>query len=303
MKQFLAILIVGTAALTNVFAQCCSPGSPVAGSANIGILNEGSWRVIGFYRHSYSNQYLQGNKSTDYSFVQASGFDFSGISLGYGLTEKLTIETEVGYFFRKYQDLQLANVHRLSGAGLSSGVLSLKKNFYKKMEREWEVTAGAGFKYPFNSSQQQVDGVVLPQDIQPSSGAFGFVGQLFISKGYVCNGTRIFLINRTEVNGVNASAYQYGILSQTSVFYLKNINDKLAGLMQARHELKTKDKRNDQVINYSGGHQVFLSPQLSYIPLKGISISATFDYPVFQFLNGIQMGNRYAVSAILIKDF
>nr|MBA3899654.1 hypothetical protein [Bacteroidota bacterium] len=284
-------------------AQCCSPGTPIAGSANIGILDKNKFRLIGFYRHSYSDRYFEGHRRSDYSFVSNAGFDFSGLILGYGLTEKMTLEAEAGYFFRKYQTYNLSSAYTLSGAGFSSGVITLKRNLYKNIEREWEITAGTGAKLPFARSLKAVDGVTLPQDIQPSTGAFGFVSQIFISKGYTCTNSRLFLINRTEVNGTNKFGYRYGSMSQTSLFYSKKLTKNLTGLFQTRHEVRLKDIRNEKIIDFSGGHQVFLAPQLSYTLPSGINISTTFDTPVFQYLNEKQIGNKYSFSFILIKDF
>jgi hypothetical protein len=303
MKAHFALFILAVTISARGAAQCCSPGTPIAGSANLGILDKGKSRFTGFFRHSFSEGYYDGFRRTDYAFIKNAGFDFAGIILAHGITEKVTFEAEAGYFFSKYQVYNLSREYRLSGLGLSSGVFSLKRNFYKNAEKEWEITLGTGIKFPFSRSLKEAGGVALPQDLQPSSGAFGAVLHTFISKGYTCKGARIFLINRTEINGSNPEGYSYGNTSITSFFYSKELSKNFTGLLQARHEIRLKDQRQGDKIAYSGGNQVFLSPQLSYTFKNGLNLSGTYDIPALQFMNGKQIGNKYSASVIMIKDF
>ena len=65
----LSFLIFITLLTRTAFSQCCSPGNPIGGTTNIGILDKKAFRVIAFYRYSYSDGYYKGSKKSNSNFV------------------------------------------------------------------------------------------------------------------------------------------------------------------------------------------------------------------------------------------
>jgi len=286
--------------LNEASAQCCSVGSPVGGTTNIGIVPENNIRATLFYRYGYGNQYYQGDACYPGEVLVKQAYSsYSGLLADYGLTSDLTIGTELGYFVNKVQDYGVNGVKETSG--LSSAVLMGKYNIFNDNESEFEFTAGAGVKIPFSTTPQEQKGVTLPRDVQPTPGAFGAVAQLFFHKGFSEATTHLFLVHRIEINGRNENDYdyKYGNIYNTSLFVTKKIIPNLIGILQLRNEIKDKDterEKNDEEIkeiSNSGGILFFISPQLNF-SFGDVFVSALFDYPLYRYYNSRQLAGKYS---------
>jgi hypothetical protein len=179
-------------------------------------------------------------------------------------------------------------------------VSSLKYNILKNTI---ELTAGAGLKFPFTTKQQEKDGVQLPQTVQPSTGAFGFVGQIFLSKTWIEKELRLFLIHRTEINGTNSVEYRFGNLYSNSIFISKSFNNHWTGIIQFTNEIRERDVRESKTISASGGYTFFLSPQINYTLKEKWNISLLTSIPVYRYFNGIQLGGDKSFSINVTRDF
>jgi hypothetical protein len=296
-------------------AQCCSSGSPVGASTNIGILDKSALRFITFYRHNYSDTYYEGtSKSNVQRPVKKMEFDYGGLTLSYGLTYKLTIEGDLGYFFNKSQLNEAISIppyyipeYTKKGTGFSNGNLTLKYCLYNKPARNVEVTGGLGLKYALTSKPIYDQLGPLPIDIQPSTHAFGMNAQVFLNKGFPDIGLRIFSFNKFEYNGQNADKYQYGLSMINSIFVSKKIVPYLFGIVQLRSEMKGKDFDHNELINAyltnTGNRIIFVSPQISYSIMHQWHIAILTDIPVYKNYFGKQLTPGYSVAVSLSHDF
>lgn len=296
---FLFLLIISFST-QKVFSQCCS-ANPVAGSVNIGILTKHTFRTITYYRYSVSDHYYEGSKRSDFNFIKNANYNFLASILAYGISNKFTLETQVGYYINKSETFNIEPPYTVKGWGLSNGVASLKYNIFNK--KAIEFTAGAGIKFPFTTKQQEKDGVQLSQTVQSSTGAFGFVGQIFLSKTWTAKKTRLFFIQRTEINGTNSIEYQFGNLYSNSLFISKSFNNHWTGLLQLGNEIRERDVRENKTIAASGGYTFFLSPQINYTLKEKWNISLLTAIPVYRYFNGTQLGGGTGFSLNITRDF
>ena len=281
-------------------AQCCSPGNPVSGSEYVGILPKKTLRTITYYRHSFSDTYYEGSEVSDYQGTH-SGYDFFGEVLSYGIIKKLTAEAELGYYVYKYQESDVLGKFRTYG--FSNATLSLKYAIIKT-KKDMELTIGAGAKVPVSRKVFTDEyGVPYPQDIQPSTGAFGFVAQLFFFKSFMEKKWRLVVLNRYEINGYNSADYRFGNALFSSIFIGRSFAKKWAATLQFRNEYRQEDWQKDIRYLVTGGDILYISPQLSYTFKPRLTVSITADFPVFRDYNGIQLGPKYAFGISLVKDF
>lgn len=312
MRFFIVVVLVNILSVT-AYSQCCSPGNPVGGTTNIGILDKKAFRVISFYRYSFSEGYFQGDKKSDYSFVKNGKFNYTGLVLGYGLLNKLTIETELGYFISKTQTYNTDPPYTSKGFGFNTTVLSLKYNLISKTEKPLEWTIEGGAKIPFTKNYLMVDNVELPKDVQPSTHAFGIVAQSFLYKGFPEKRLRLFFINRYELNYPDIKNYKYGNALLNSFFIAKRIKQSnWTAIAQVRYEFREKDLTNPNryscyatgtYVNSSGGHLIFIAPQINYTIAQKWNLSLLADLPVYRYYNGTQLGNKFAFAIYLSRDF
>lgn len=307
------VLIILLAGGGSAAAQCfASPGNPIAGSTNLGILDPHIVRVIGFYQFSASDRYYEGRHLSDYDpagAISSAYYNYSGLSIGYGLTRRFSIEADLGYFFNKTQEYRYLD-YRLSGSGLSNAVVSGKYNLYQDLVRRTELTVSAGPKLPFSTRPQVVDGVELPVDVQASTGNFGAVAQLFFVKEFDAISARLILMGRYENNFTeNRQGYRFGDAWISSLFFSKHLANRYTDLtkdltliLQARHEHRGRNLRHGNTVEYSGSNLFFVAPQLNYNLNYIWNFSVIFDVPVYQYYNGIQLANRFAVTFSVARD-
>lgn len=296
---FLYVFLYG-----EIQAQCCSPGNPVGGTANLSIVAKKSLRMNTYFRHGYADTYYEGSSKNNFQFVDNASYNYLGTILTYGLFNRLNVEAELGYYFNKTQNYKLNNtVYTLEGFGLREGVLSLKYNIYKNSEKELEFTGALGAKIPFSQTPQTVDNVELPIDVQPSGMAFGIVAQSFLYKGFIANGLHLFLLNRYENTIENPQKYRYGQVFYTSIFISKSLNPNWSVIVQFRDEWRGVDERDGQHVPSSGGHLLFIAPQINYSIQQKWNVSVLADIPIYRNYNGLQLSPKYAFSLLISKEF
>jgi hypothetical protein len=295
------------------YAQCfASPGNPIAGSTNVGVLQNRITRVLVFHKFSYSNQYFEGSNKISYDYPAAisnANFNYSGFSVGYGLRKRITLEVEAGYFFNKTQNYRHFD-YKIKGYGFSNAVFTGKFNIYKNVDKMLEFTMSGGLKVPFSLKPQVVNGVTLPIDIQPSTGNFGSIFQALFVKEFKNISARFILFSRYENNfNENRMGYRFGDAYTTSIFLSKHLANRyteitkdITVILQIRHEYKFSNLLNDKPVVASGSNSLYLGPQINYNLNMVWNFSLIYDFPIYHYYNDIQLGNSYSVLLSITRD-
>ncbi|PLX07511.1 MAG: hypothetical protein C0596_11310 [Marinilabiliales bacterium] len=295
-------------------AQCfASPGNPIAGSANVGILQPRIIRAVGFYRYSFSDQYYRESTPIDYNFpaaVSNANYNFVGFNIGRGMTKKFSLELEAGYFINKTQRYRhFEDFSR--GYGFSNAVISGKFNIFKNVVKKTEVSVSAGAKLPFTTKPQIVDGVTLDIDLQPSTGNFGTIIQALFVKEVEGPSLRFIAIGRYEKNfNENQLGYKFGDAFVSSLYISKHLANKyteitkdITLILQIRHEYRMKNLRFGEEVYASGNNILFLAPQINYNYNMVWNFSLIYDVPVYRYYNGTQLGTSHSIAFSVTRDF
>lgn len=305
MKSLMCLLILALNT-AQVYSQCgCLGGAPVggltplSGTKNLGVLPEENLLISSFYRFNYGDRSFSGDSRIDRGDYKDFNSNYLGFSTGYGLFKDFSIEMELGLFINKSQNVYFSSdpsndsSYKLQGSGLSHLGLNGKYNLYYDDENDFEITIGAGVKAPlaaFREGQQQ--------HVQASTGAFGFSGRIFMHKGFSDSEYHLFFIGSSEVNLENSDGYRYGDLYSFSLFAAKNLSKLFTGVVELRNEYRLKDeyKLNGEshIHNSSGSKTMVISPQINFLQ-KNLNVSLGFDYPLYQYYNGEQLGRHLAV--------
>lgn len=315
-NKYILLLFLTTALLfvsKRNYSQCfASPGNPIAGSTNVGVLQNRITRVLVFHKFSFSNQYFEGSNKISYDYPAAisnANFNYTGFSVGYGLRKKITLEFEAGYFFNKTQNYRNFD-YQIKGYGLSNAVFTGKFNIYKNIDKMLEFTVSAGVKIPFSLKPQVVEGVTLPIDIQPSTGNFGSIFQMLFVKEFKNASARILFFGRYERNfNENKMGYRFGDAYTSSLFLSKHLANRYTELtkditviLQIRHEYRFRNLLYDNPVVASGSNSIYLGPQLNYNLNMVWNFSIIYDFPVYHYYNDIQLGNSYSILLSITRD-
>jgi hypothetical protein len=318
MKQYIIGLLLLSLALTfpmsqKTNAQCfASAGNPMGGSANMGVMDKYALRTMVFYRYHHASQYYDGLEKYDgiNRLYEKASYNYMGLLTAYGITNRLSAELEAGYYFDKTLTYKVGGLVQ-QGFGPSNMVMSAKYALVTNPETRFEFTTTAGVSIPFTRSFQRVNGIELPEDAQPSNASAGMVLQTFLIKENSFTAIRLFWINRFEMYGLNPKGERFGNALQSAAFFSRHFiigNGALkdwTAIVQLRYQHRGQTKHHDTgtITNASGGNQLLIAPQINCSVNQKWNLSLMWEKPIFQHLNGIQLGIDYAVMVSLVRDF
>lgn len=297
-----ALLFLTSVFFTNLLtAQCCSQGSPVNGTTNVGTVDKNNLRIILAHRYNYGNTYYDHSHKTDFRIAEKSNFNYTSTIISYGLSKKLTVETELGYFINKTLEYTYTTK---TNYGFNNIVGSVKYALYKNTDKRIEITPAIGIKIPIETERRVINGVKFPYDIQTSTLAYGAVSQLFFLKRFANNKTSLVLYNRNENNfNCVAEEYRYGSTYSLSSFVSHLFTQRIILTLQMRADYKEADFQFNNNVKNTGGIVGYVSPQLSYEIVPKFFFYTLVDFPVYRNFNGRQLSSKYALSVSLIKNF
>lgn len=279
-------------------AQCCSIGNPLSCTAQSGVQTEKSLKVYVYYKSGNNQTYFRKNiKMVNYGVYKSSAYDFSGIQLSYGITQRFTIDHNIGYFFRKefrYND-KLQDDLAPTGKGLSNGIVGFRYLVSKGEVSGIQLSGGASLKYPFSTEMKSVNGVVLPVELQPSTRAFGYILQAAAAKYFVVSGMSAVVQHMYEHNFPDPKNYSYGSVHTTTLAVSKQFLGKFTAVAALRNEYKSSDETPGSIsIASQGSNLLFFAPRVDYMINQHFSVSAFGDVPVYKYYFGEQLSVHYA---------
>lgn len=298
----LVLLIVAFFTTQNVFAQCCSAGNPFfyGEQANLG---HKQLQVIAGYKYSLSDQYYHEDSKEDIDFIDKAWFNFLNLQLIYGLTNRLSIQTDIGYFVNRTEQYSVDEWETINGYGIGDAGITIRYLAYKNFVRKFSIIPSVGVKFPIGVFDQEVDHVKLPITVQPSSGSFKYLVNLYMNKTFKNSRYSLGLFGSAEFPQLIDSEnfyYKYGnmfLFSMVGSYYL---SDKLTLGLEARSEWRGKASReNDQTVESSGYTIVYAIPHVSYAFARQWFVAINSALPVYKYYNGIQLANAFAVSVRL----
>jgi len=278
-------------------AQCCGGGAHIGGNIFLGTLGKGYLQVNGNYRYSYSQGYMQKDGPSDFSFVQNAYSNHSGLQLGYGITKKVTLDLETGYFINRTQNFEIGP-YKFShtGSGLTSLTLAGRFNIFKLKKSELEWTAGLGLRVPYSSEPLTLNGVELSEDVQPNNGSYGIMFRSFLAKEFHKNEANLFVINSISYNTTNKKDYREGNTYIMTVLYGQELFHDLRGIFHLRNELRDKAMRYGNIVNSSGGYRLVTVFQLAYTFAEKVNVGLLYELPVYRYYYGTQIKDIHAFS-------
>lgn len=296
---FLSISIISC---NSVQAQCCSAGNPFfyGEQANI---DQKKLQIIVGYKYSLSDQYYHEDSKFEIEFIDKAYFNYLNLQLIYGLTRKISIQTDLGYFVNKTEQYKKEGWETINGYGIGDAGLTIKYLAYNSFRRKVSIIPSIGVKFPLGVFDQEIDHVKLPITVQPSSGSFKYLLNLYLSKTFKNSKFNLGFFGSVEFPQLIDSEnfyYKYGNMYLFSIVGSYYLSDKITLGLEVRNENRGRASReNNQTVESSGYNIVYIVPHLSYAFAKKWFIAVNSDIPVYKYYNGIQLANKFAISVRL----
>ncbi len=303
---------------------CCSggSGSPIAGGASQGVLLDREMEIAANY------QYISTNKFYKKDALSASQFDnfnsnYMYLRWAYGISKDLTMSIESGYFLNK-KLIGLNKRDTTYSSGISDLIIFPHYNIYNRTteNKRTEITLGMGYKIPLgkhddstvvytNPKTGKKYYTISPPAVQPTNGSHDFIFYAFLFRGYPLVKTRFFLNSFYVKKGWNSLGEKYGDYASLGLFAGKTFFNKIGITVQLKGEWTSKMQAAKDIdllafynidIAATGSRKVFIVPQISF-NLKSVILYLTNEIPIYQYLNGVQVGSRHQITAGLAYRF
>ena len=285
------------------FAQCCAAGSPSTTNNLASDAENGIFNFSLSHRYSFSDTYYKGTQITDYQYYKNSNYNFTNFLLSYSFSKNLSASGEIGYFENKsfVIPISVSQDYNIKSKGFADAMFSLNYRLYYSEKFKFSVSTFEKFTLPVGQFGVEQDGVILPIDIQPSSGSFRFAQGLILSKTFRNDKLSLYSVNMYESSQrIESVNYKYGDLWMFSMGGNYQISKRLSAKLMFRTMHRTqsfdfKQKESLQKITASGGDYFYSIPEISYQPNPNYSLSLLAEIPLYRNLNGTQMANKYAI--------
>lgn len=309
--RFLAVL-VWSVSVTEVVAQCCAGGggSCIAGGASQGVLKSGEVELNTNFQFISTDRFYEKDARAEEGSFDSFSSTYEYFRLAYGLSNRLTMSVESGYYLQKKEvglDGNPATTYTSHGVG--DLILFPRYDIVNYLGKKafTEVTAGLGYKIPlgsYNDSSSNIEPfsgreyfVTKPQAVQLSSGAQDIIFYTFLFHERNASQFKYFANAMYILKGYNPIGEKLGDYFSVGIFAGKSFFNFLGITLQARFEQVGRMVINENMLLYgrpstyfpeaTGYKKVFISPKLSY-SRSNFTIYVSTDLPVYQYINSAE---------------
>ena len=297
---------------------CCSggSGSPIAGGASQGVLQDRQVEIAANYQYLSTNKFYVKDRDTVSMFDNLSS-NYLYFRLAYGVTKNLTMSVETGYFINKTQ-IGLNRVDTFASSGIADLILFPRYDILNRTTetRRTEITLGLGLKIPLGKYDDSTHiytspttgkkyYTTSPPTVQPTNGSNDFIFYGFFYRGFPLKNFRLFSNLIYIRKGWNPLGQKFGDYASVGLFASQTFFKKLGVTLQVKGEWIDSmqyDKNVDMLALYNvnvtstGGRKIFFVPQLSFTH-ENFTIYALSEIPLYQYVNGTQVGSQYQFTA------
>ena len=300
----------------SIYAQgCCSggAGSPIAGGAASGVLQEYQMEISVNHQFNSSNKFYTGSKSTEPLFKNLTS-NYMFLRTDYGVSKKLTLSLATGYYLNKSKEADYVINNRTS-SGFSDLIIFPRYSVYNKNNnfKRTEIALGLGIKMPIGT---HIDSTLTgpnewdfyktnPPLVQTTNGSNDFMFYSFIFREYQKRKLRLFISALHVKKNFNSLGLKFGGYSSLGLFVSKTFFRKWGvttqlklehiGKIQSAKEINP-ESLYDIVPISTGSNKAFFTPQISYSQ-NGLTFFVTSEIPIYQYLHGTQIGSQSQFTA------
>ncbi len=276
---------------------CCTSGTPILGSLELPATPPGELHVSVSYEYNHLEDLVLNAVKLDDRFRRR--FTHSLLTeIGTGLTDRFSVSGLLSIVQQERQIRpreQEGTTFTTRGVGdavlLAKYVLIPGTVFHQRL-----LSIGAGPKIPTGGFQRRSDGVVIPYDMQPGTGAWDAIVWVNFTQGFRPLPLQTFLNLAYRATGVNRSGFEFGneFLGTSGISYTKPRSLGISLLLKVRHV--TPDRRNGAAIANTGGFWISMKPALHLNLSESVTLLLGGQLPLYRQLNGLQLSTSYRLS-------
>jgi len=305
-KTLIFIIIVFINTKNIVYSQCCSGGVPISSSLGLSTNNVNSWSFLLSYDFNYIGNLYEGSVLlNDKNRVRTTSSTL--FEINYGISNKLTL-TSMFSFVKQDRNVinSLGKTNFTSAQGLGDGIVLIKYRLLDRKTKNYQTVAiGTGIKIPIGrSDKRDENGLSLPADLQPGSGAWDYLIWGNFERHHVLwKNFNIASVITYRITGTNNKyfgnlRYQFGnelilnLQTSYSFFITSEMFNTSIGIM---YRSQTEDLVNNEVLPNSGGQFIYFNPGIGYNITPNLNFRVASNIPIYRNTIGTQLTTSYKV--------
>ena len=270
-----------------------------------GVLQENQIEFSSNYQYTFSDKFFSGTQDTINLFDNLNS-DYLFLKTEYGVNKRITLSISAGYYFNK---AQVGGIKPTKSNGLADIIIFPRINVLNKDMpfNRTEITLGVGVKAPLGTHKDS--SLIIPSinywEINPpitqlSSGAYDLLLYSFFLREFKLQKIKIFSSILHINKGFNSLDQKMGNYSSFAIYISKILDNNIGSALQIKaEEIKKMDAGNvwnsEDLEASSGSNKIFLIPQLSY-SLNNFSFFGSYEIPLYQNINGTQIGSKEKIT-------
>jgi hypothetical protein len=294
MRTALAALLVAG----NSVAQTCScAGAPILSSIETGAATPGRWLLGASYERHAINDVVDGSDELNNTSDRKRYSNSLLIEASYGLSSRVSL---TGLLALVRHERSVSSVNGLGEDietnGVSSGMLLMKYALLRQSPfSSREITLGLGAKFPLGSTDVTRRGVLVSEDMQPSSGSLdGILWGYFSQALGNGNATNLYLSTSFRYSGDNDRKFDSGD-EFISTFGLSHATGgRFGGSAAVRYRWSGDARRDGYGLPNTGGKWLYLVPGVSVGLPSSFSLQVSAQVPLYRSLEGVQFTTSHS---------
>ncbi len=275
-------------------AQTCSCASvPLLGSMELATPGDGKWFLASTYEYHDVSELISGSTT----IPDTTGRDRTSqaliIEASKGLTKKLSISTLLSVV---QHDRTVGGAHD-SVTGFGDAIVMLKYSPATiSLYSRHTFSIGAGARLPLGEDNDTSNGIVLAEDLQPSTGAFGGIFWAYAARALnESTSARIYASTSYIVNGENDRDYQFGDETTVSIGSAYQTQSPWGFNAELLYRQASRDERASTTIPNTGGEWLDFIPAVQYHINESMALRLSTKIPLSRDLNDqLQFTTKYS---------
>jgi hypothetical protein len=289
---------------TDSAAQTCScAGVPLLGSMELATPGDGQWFLASTYEYHDASDLVSGSSSV----TDTTGRDRTTEVLMFETSRRLVGKLSFSALISTVKhDRTVGGVHD-SASGLGDAIVLLK---YSPMTispfSRNAISAGVGVRLALGEDDAtSSSGIVLAEDMQPSTGAFGSMVWFYAARALNEPATARLYASATYTNNDdNDRNYQFGNETTASFGASYQTQSPWGFNAELLYRKTERDKRASSTIPNTGGEWLDFVPAVQYHVNESLALRASAKIPVHRNLNDqLQFTTKYSFRLTLSYVF
>ncbi len=275
-------------------ATTCSCASvPLLGTMELATPGDGKWFLATTYEYHDVSKLVAGSSTIPDTTGRDRTSEALVVEASRGLVGKLSFSALISAV---KHDRTVGGAHD-STSGLGDAILMLK--FSPKSISLYSKTAfsfGVGGRLPIGENVASSGGIVLAEDLQPSTGAYGGIVWAYAARALnESGGARVYANLTYTDNGENDRTYRFGNETTASIGAAYQTQSPWGFNAELFYRSTDRDERASTSIPNTGGNWLDLVPAVQYHITDKLAFRASARIPLSRDLNDqLQFTTKYA---------